>query len=197
MNINRLDPYADVSAVQDRLNRLLEEAQAPPREGRTPNPRIWRPPVDIYEAADEVRIYLDLPGLQRESINIHLTGENLTVHGERRQEKREGSLAVHVERAEGAFHRSFTLGIPLQADNVQASYRDGVLVITLPKAETVKPRKVEVEWDAGAGERVAGRAREIKGAVTDKVSDEMAGNGESLKGKTRQKVARASKPMKG
>jgi HSP20 family protein len=190
MNINRLDPHADVSAVQDRLNRLLEEAQALPREGRAPNPRIWRPPVDIYETADEVRIYLDLPGLQQESINIHLTGETLTVNGERRQEQREGSLAVHAERVEGAFHRSFTLGIPVQVDNVQASYRDGVLVITLPKAETVKPRKVEVELEAVAGEPVAGKTLETGGAVTGKVSDEVAGRGEPLKKKPPQKARR-------
>lgn len=197
MNIHRLDPYPDAHTVQDRINRLLEEAQMPPREGRAPDSRAWRPPVDIHETAGQVQIYLDLPGLRPESLNIHLTGENLTVHGERRQEKREGSLVVHMERPEGAFHRSFKLGIPVQADNVQASYRDGVLVITLPKAETVKPRKVEVEWEAGAGERVAAPARESKGAVTGKVSDGLAGNGEQAKGKTRQKVAKASKPLKG
>jgi HSP20 family protein len=194
LNINRLDPYSDVAAVQDRIHRLLEEAQAPPREGRAPSERNWRPPVDIHEAADEVKIYLDLPGLQQESMNIHIMGENLTVHGERRQEKLEGSLVVHAERPEGAFHRSFTLGISLQADKVQASYRDGVLVITLPKAEAVKPRKVEIELEAGAGARVAGKMGESKGTVTSKVTNEVAGKGGPAKGKTRQKVAKAGKP---
>src|SRR5439155_5224586 len=145
MNIHRLDPFSDVSAVRNQIIRLLEEAQAPPVEGRAPSSRVWRPPVDIYEDANEVQVYVDLPGLRRDAIDIQLTGENLTVHGERRQEKREGGHFVHVERAEGAFQRSFTLGVPVNADHVQASYGDGVLVITLPKAETVKPRKVEIK----------------------------------------------------
>ena len=101
--------------------------------------------VDIYESADEVEVYLDLPGLDRESIDVQLTGENLVVHGERHPMKREGGHFVHVERPEGAFQRSFTLGVPVDADKVQAAYRDGVLTITLPKAETVKPRKVEIK----------------------------------------------------
>src|SRR5439155_1905544 len=183
MNINRLDPFSDVSAVRDRINRLLEEAQAPPVEGRAPGSRGWRPPVDIYEDADEVQVYVDLPGLREESIDIQLTGENLTVHGERRQEKREGGHFVHVERAEGAFQRSFTLGVPVNADNVRASYRDGVLVITLPKAETVKPRKVQIEVEGSAGEQAAGSAREIQGGVSGKIMAEGAGNSEQVKGK--------------
>jgi len=145
MNINRLDPFSDISAVRDRINRLLEEAQTPGNEGRTPGSRVWRPLVDIFESPDEVEVYLDLPGLDRESIDVQLTGENLVVHGERQHVKREGGHYVHVERPEGAFQRSFTLGVPVDPEKVQASYRDGVLTVTLPKAETVKPRKVQIK----------------------------------------------------
>src|SRR5437868_2281881 len=91
MNINRLDPFSDISAVRDRINRLLEEAQLPGAEGKAQGgSRVFRPAVDIFETADEVEVYLDLPGLDRESIDVQLTGENLTVHGERQPLKREG-----------------------------------------------------------------------------------------------------------
>ena len=149
MNINRLDPFSDISAVRDRINRLLEEAQAPAAEARHATSRVWRPLVDIYETADDVEVFLDLPGLDRDSIDVQLTGENLVVHGERLPLKREGGHYVHVERPEGAFQRSFTLGVPVDPDKVQASYRDGVLTITLPKAEAVKPRKVQVKAEEG------------------------------------------------
>jgi HSP20 family protein len=148
MNVGRIDPFGDLSTVRDRLNRLFEEQQAvePPGPGGRPvQSRVWRPLVDVFEDQDTVQVYLDLPGLDRSSIDVQLTGDSLTVRGERRQEKREGGHYVHVERPEGSFQRSFTLGIPVDFEKVQANYRDGVLQITLPKAETVKPRRVEVK----------------------------------------------------
>src|SRR6185436_7584097 len=109
MNVGRIDPFGDITTMRDRLNRMFEEQQqagegAP---GRSVQSRVWRPLVDVFEDADTVQVYLDLPGLDRDSIDVQLTGESLTVRGERRQEKREGGHYVHVERPEGSFQRSF------------------------------------------------------------------------------------------
>jgi HSP20 family protein len=149
MNMGRIDPFADAAAMRDRLSRFFDEQGTAEAAGRGPASRVWRPLVNVYEDVDTVEVSLDLPGLQRDSIDVQLTGDSLTVRGERTQEKREGGHYVHVERPEGSFQRSFTLGIPVDFEKVQASYRDGVLTISLPKAEAVKPRKVQISGEGG------------------------------------------------
>jgi HSP20 family protein len=144
MNRSRFDPFADLG-VRDRLTRFLEEAGTPADAGRSPQSRVWQPPVDIIENQDQVSVVIDLPGVQRDSIDVQMTGENLTVRGERAPEEKERGHYVYGERPHGSFQRSFTIGVPVEADNVQAAYKDGVLRITLPKADQVKPRRVEIQ----------------------------------------------------
>ena len=114
---------------------------------------MWGPLVDISESENEVTVWMDVPGVDKQSIDVQLTGETLSVRGERRFERREGQNLLHVERPYGQFLRSFTIGVPIQTDQVQASYRDGVLMITLPKAEVVKPRKIQIQAETEPGDR--------------------------------------------
>jgi HSP20 family protein len=151
MNIIRFNPFAEVTSLRDQVNRLFDEATSPRTEGREgASPRMWAPLVDITESEDEVTVTLDVPGVDRDGIDVQLTGESLVVRGERKLERREGTRSIHLERPQGAFSRSFTIGVPVQPERVTASYRDGVLTITLPKAEAVKPRKVQIQT-AGEG----------------------------------------------
>ena len=147
MNLIRFNPFAEVSALRDQINRLFDEAATPQGQGRESGsqPRVWGPLVDITESENEVTVYMDVPGVDRESIDVQLTGETLAVRGLRRFERQEGVNLIHVERPYGQFVRSFTIGVPIQTDGVQANYRDGVLVVTLPKAEAVKPRKIQIQ----------------------------------------------------
>src|SRR6266542_2400137 len=106
MNRHRFDPFGDLSAFRDNLGRLLEEQSAATR-GQS---RVWQPPMDIIETQEEWRIRLDLPGLAKDSIDIQMTGEQLTVRGVRQEESRESGHLVHSERPVGAFVRTVTLG---------------------------------------------------------------------------------------
>jgi HSP20 family protein len=146
MNVIRFNPFAEVTTLRDQVNRLFDEVGAPRPAGREGNgPRIWAPLVNVVETEDSVVVTLDVPGVERDGIDVQLTADALTIRGERKAERKEGESYVHLERPFGTFQRSFTIGVPVQADRVSANYRDGVLTVTLPKAETLKPRKVEIQ----------------------------------------------------
>jgi len=146
MNVIRFNPFADVTTLRDQVNRLFDEVAAPrpgTREGN--GSRVWAPLVNVVETADAVVVTLDVPGVERDGIDVQLTADTLTIQGERKSERKEGESYVHLERPYGTFRRSFNIGVPVQADRVTATYRDGVLTVTLPKAETLKPRKVQIQ----------------------------------------------------
>ena len=115
----------------------------------TPAPSPWSPAVDVAETEDAITLHVELPGLKLEEIDIELTGDTLTLRGERKRVKEEQKdNFVRVERSYGRFQRSFTLATPIQHDKVTAAYRDGILEITLPKSEETKPRKIAVTAEA-------------------------------------------------
>jgi HSP20 family protein len=137
------DPFADVSRLRQRIERLFDESTS--QSGRAQETgRVLRPPVDLFEDEDVLVLRVDLPGIDQSKLDIQLTGEELVIRGERSWEAPEKGACVHSERPHGQFHRGFRIGVPVQHDAVQASYKDGVLTVTLPKAETSKPRKIEV-----------------------------------------------------
>lgn len=116
---------------------------AQPREHMSS--RVWSPAVDVYEDSDVIVIKADLPGMRQEEIDVEMSGETLTLRGERRfDDEGRRDRYVRVERQYGAFQRSFTIGIPTETDRVRATYRNGVLELTIPKAEVTKPKKVQV-----------------------------------------------------
>jgi HSP20 family protein len=103
------------------------------------------PALDIHEDADRVTVKLEAAGMKKEDFDISLHDDNLTISGERKAEteKREGE-SFRSERFFGSFSRTITLPAMVKADGVSATYTDGVLTITLPKAEEAKPKKIEV-----------------------------------------------------
>ncbi|MFZ4682311.1 MAG: Hsp20/alpha crystallin family protein [Terrimicrobiaceae bacterium] len=103
----------------------------------------WTPALDVSEDDDKVSVVLDAPGLKKENFDISLQDDVLTISGERKSEQREGE-SFRSERFFGAFSRSVTLAAPVKGDQVTASYEDGVLTVTLPKAEEAKPKKIQV-----------------------------------------------------
>ncbi len=146
-NIVRFDPFEDMARLQREVNRLFEDSNRPAGRGGaelTPA-RTWAPAVDIFEDRDEIVVRADLPGLKLEDIDIELTGETLTIRGERKFEdtaRKDGY--VRIERSYGHFQRSFTISVPVRSDAVKASYRDGLLEVHLPKSEETRPKKVQV-----------------------------------------------------
>lgn len=104
----------------------------------------WSPALDLYQNADNVTATVELPGLRKEDIEISLQDGTLTISGERKTESGDGDKAERTERFHGKFRRSVTLPVKVDAANVQASYQDGILTVTLPKAEEAKPKQIQV-----------------------------------------------------
>ena len=146
-NIVRFDPFEDMARLQREVNCLFDDSGRPTGRGgaELASARTWAPAVDIFEDREEIVVRADLPGLRQEDIDIELTGDTLTLKGERKfQDTQRKDNYVRVERAYGHFQRSFTIGVPVRNDAVKASYRDGILEVHLPKSEETKPKKVQV-----------------------------------------------------
>lgn len=107
--------------------------------------RTWMPPVDIQETTDSYRLVAELPGLTKEDIDITLENNVLRLSGERKFEKDAKKEGYHrIERVYGTFARAFTLPSQVNHDKVEASFENGVLTISVPKAEQAKPRKIAI-----------------------------------------------------
>jgi len=105
----------------------------------------WFPAVDVYEDKDNLLVKAELPGLKKEDIEISLHEGFLTLSGERKQEQaREGAEVYRSERWAGRFHRTISLPCRVEADKIQATYNEGVLAVTLPKAEEAKPKQIQI-----------------------------------------------------
>jgi HSP20 family protein len=105
----------------------------------------WYPAVDVFEDADAVKIVAELPGVKPEDVKLSLEGNTLTIRGEKKQQAEERSERVHrYERSYGSFERAFVLPSTVDGEKVSADYRDGVLTVTVPKAERARPREIPV-----------------------------------------------------
>lgn len=131
--------------LRDELDRLFENPFG--EWVRSSNLlSVWNPAVDLYEDAGNVIVKAELPGLKKEEIEVSLHDGVLSISGERKGEKKyEDAQAHRSERFVGVFHRSITLPTEVKADEVKAQYKDGILTVTLPKAEEVKRKQIEVK----------------------------------------------------
>jgi len=122
--------------LQQRMDRLFDTGESP----------LWSPAVDITENGDEIVLQAELPGMKKEEIDISLSGETLTLSGERKFEQTQrNEQYLRIERQYGSWRRTFQLEVPIDAAAVTASYNDGVLTVHLPKAQQVRPRQIEIE----------------------------------------------------
>jgi HSP20 family protein len=137
----------DFFGVQREINRLFDDffrggMQAEEASGRS----YWSPAVDIAERDNEYVVKVELPGVNKDDVKITLESNILTIRGEKKQEKEEkGENSHRLERSYGSFQRSFTLPTIVKNDKIDAVYRDGILTVTLPKAEEAKPKQIEVK----------------------------------------------------
>ena len=100
----------------------------------------------MHETKDDLVLTVEVPGVREKDIAVSITGDLLSIKGERRwEDESKDQKFLHVERAYGQFERLVQLPMAVQADKVKATYRDGVLQITLPKAEELKPREIKID----------------------------------------------------
>ena len=138
----RRSPFEAVNRLQEEFQQLL---QAPFSELGSQFFSVWAPALDVYEEKDHVVVTLEVPGMKKEDFEIALHGDVLSISGERRlDEKRQKAAGYRTERLEGRFQRSVSLPKAVQADQVRASYKDGILTISLPVAEEARPKHIAV-----------------------------------------------------
>ena len=140
----RWEPFRNLTDIQGEVNRLFDTFLGRPT-GPATNGR-WLPAVDMFETKDELVLTVEMPGVREKDVSVSITGDLLTIKGERRwQDESKDNKFLHVERAYGQFERLVQLPMAVQGDKVKAAYRDGVLTITLPKAEELKPRDIKID----------------------------------------------------
>jgi HSP20 family protein len=151
MNIVRYQKYplGDLSVTFDRLANMRDELDR--AFGTTfgsflrPHGSLnrWNPAVDVYQDNNQFTVYAELPGLKKEEIEISLNGDTLTIGGERKHDA-DAAQGFRTERYFGKFQRSLTLPVPVNSEKVNATYKDGILKVVLPKAEEAKPKQITV-----------------------------------------------------
>jgi HSP20 family protein len=147
MALIRWDPFREMSALQERMNRLFSDvrAQAPVR-GEEIVQGAWVPAVDIFETNEAIVLKAELPGITSQDISVEVKDNTLTLKGEKKFEKEVKEENYHrVERSYGSFQRAFTLPGTIHQEKVKAKFKDGILEITLPKVEEAKPKQIKVE----------------------------------------------------
>ncbi len=142
MPVVRWDPFSDIVQLRDEIGGWFE---GDAEKGKSKRSAIWAPDVDIKETDKEIQIKADLPGMKLEDIDVSVGEDQLIIKGDRKEEKEEkGKDYVRVERSYGSFYRSFNIGVPVKSDQIKATYKNGVLEITLPKTEAKKPKKIAI-----------------------------------------------------
>jgi len=144
MTLVRWNPMRDMMTMQEQMSRLMNEAYG--RRSDEMDYGAWLPPVDLKEEETRYVVDVELPGLKKEDIEVHLENGVLTIRGERRFEKDTQKENYHrIERAYGKFSRSFSLPTRVNPEGISAQYRDGVLQVIVPKAEESKPKKIAIQ----------------------------------------------------
>jgi HSP20 family protein len=147
-SIARWDPFRSLSTLQGEVNRLFDSTF----KANTGSSALtaWAPAVDIYETENELVVKADLPDLSEKDIDVLVENNMLSIRGERKFDQTvEEDNFLRVERSYGAFSRSFSLPNTVNAEAVQASYKNGVLKVELPKRPESKPKQVKVNVSSG------------------------------------------------
>ena len=150
MNLIRWnDPFRDLAALQDRMNRMFEGTLTRARSEEELFTGTWAPPVDIYETKDKTILKAELPGFNENEIQLRFEDGTLSLEGERKFEKDEKNENYHrVERAYGKFVRTFTIPVNVDHEKIAASMQNGILTVELPKREETKPKSIRIEAKA-------------------------------------------------
>jgi HSP20 family protein len=143
--VMRQDPWGVMPRLQDEINRLFGNTRENDSSSAT---ATWIPPVDIHEYANRFELYVDLPGIEPADVELTLDDGVLTLSGARREQAMtkndEDPPARRVERGYGNFHRRFVLPDTVDGEKVNASGKNGVLTVTIPKQAKAMPRRIQI-----------------------------------------------------
>jgi HSP20 family protein len=143
-NLTRWEPLREMMTLREAMDQLFDDAFTRPRSGSSGVSIM--PVVDLYQTDDEVVVKANLPGLKADDVQISVTSDVLTLRGEFKSESEQKEATYHIlERRSGSFERSVMLPVDVQTEKAKADFEDGVLTISLPKAEAVKPKTISVK----------------------------------------------------
>ena len=141
-NVTRWNPVRDVITMREAMDRMFEDTFGRNREFR----QVFPLPIDATVNEDAVVLRTDVPGVKPEDVHITLEGDTLTIKGEFKNEAdKNGQNYLMRERVSGKFERTLTINTPINPDNIEAKFENGLLTITLPKAEAAKPRSITIK----------------------------------------------------
>ena len=148
MYVRRWEPFRDGVTLRDAMNRLIEDSfvrsgWSGQPDGQQADQANLRLPVDAYSTPDEIIITASVPGVKPEDVEITLEGDTLSIRG-RRPGPLENVNYVLQERNYGDFQRTLTINVPVDADKAEARFENGLLILTIPKAEAVRPKTIQV-----------------------------------------------------
>ena len=144
-NLSRWEPASDVMTLRDAMDCLFDDAFTRPFSLRNGGSTWSSLPIDMYQTNDEVVVKAVVPGFRPDQVQISITGDVLTIRGEVKQEEEKKDKAWHLrEHRLGSFERSVGLPVSVTSDKATAEFENGVLTITLPKAEEVKPKSISI-----------------------------------------------------
>ena len=145
MELVRWEPFEGLNRLHGRINDLFDENLGRRRTVPSAAAGVWLPPVDILESKDAYLIRAELPGMKKEDVSLEVNEGTLTLSGERKADPLSNDFEYQrSERVHGRFSRSFYLPQTVKQDGIQASYRDGILEIHVPKVEEAKPRQIAI-----------------------------------------------------
>ena len=147
MNLTKWDPFRELEDMTQRLNRIFGHSLVSKEKG-TEAMRVaeWAPAVDVSETDAEYVIKAELPEVKKEDVKVTMEDGVLTLQGERKQEKEEKGKRYHrIERSYGSFMRSFDLPDNVDSTKAKAEFKDGMLTLSLPKAEKAKSKSLEIK----------------------------------------------------
>jgi HSP20 family protein len=146
-NLTRWEPTSEVLTLRDAMDRLFEDAFTRPLSRTRNGGSTWSSlPIDMYQTNDDVVVQAMVPGIRPEEVQISVTGDVLNIRGEVKQQEEHKDKAWHVrEHRSGSFERSIALPVPVVSDKASAEFENGILTITLPKAEEVKPKAIMIK----------------------------------------------------
>ncbi|MDX5328264.1 MAG: Hsp20/alpha crystallin family protein [Marinobacter sp.] len=147
-NLTRWNPISEFEDMMNRYNRMFGLARTNgEREGKDLFSRSdWAPAVDIKETADAFTVEAELPGMNKDDVKVTVHDGVLTIQGERKSEEETKDKKLHrIERFYGSFMRRFTLPDNVDENSVKANFKDGLLTLSIQKAEPKEPKAIEVE----------------------------------------------------
>ena len=144
-NLTRWEPVREMMTLREAMDRLFDDAFTRPLSLRD-NWSMATPAIDMYQTDNEVVVRASIPGIKADEVQINITGDVLTLKGEVKHEEERKDRAWHIrEQRFGSFERSVALPTSVKSEQAEAVFEDGILTITLPKADEVKPRTINIK----------------------------------------------------